>query len=46
MGQTSQPTSLGFLVLSFGLMLVACNRPMMPDYSPLPKDFDDIPENA
>lgn len=27
MGQTSQPTSLGFLVLNVGLMLAACNPP-------------------
>jgi hypothetical protein len=46
MGQTSQPTSLGFLVLSFGLMLAACNLPVVVHTATLPSDFDVIPENA
>ena len=46
MGQTSQPTSLGFLVLSFGLMLAACNPPVVVHSATLPSEFDVIPENA
>lgn len=33
LGPTSQPTALGFLVLSAGLMLLAC-KPVIPSYSP------------
>jgi hypothetical protein len=29
-GQTSQPTALGFVVVCAGLMLAACNRPASP----------------
>jgi hypothetical protein len=29
-GQTSQPTALGFVVVCAGLMLAACNRPAPP----------------
>jgi hypothetical protein len=45
-GQTSQPTSLGFFVLSVGLMLVACNPSTRPQNSSLEEESEDLNSHA
>jgi hypothetical protein len=47
-GQTSQPTGLGFLVLVAGLMLAACNSPRDTTIPPrgVGKDSVPLPENV